>query len=185
MISLKDIISISGKPGLYRVIAQAKNGAIVESLESKKRFPIHSREHISSLESISIYTTEEDKPLKEIFSDIYTKENGGMAVASTESIEVLEQYLTEVLPTYDRERVYASNIRKLFVWYNLLQQSGNLKWIEPSEETEEEQHATKSIDQGSKRSDAVGKPSVTNKTSMKSTNMAKSKPVTQRKSGGA
>jgi len=185
MISLKDIISITGKPGLYKVVAQAKNGAIVESIENNKRIPIHSREHISALESISIYTTEDEKPLKEIYSDIYTKENGGKTIEHTENIEELTKYLESVLPNYDKERVYASNIKKLFMWYNLLQSSGNLKWIEKSEEDTEDQKTILTADKNNSRNDAIGKMSATGKTSMKNTNMAKQKTITQRKSGGA
>ncbi len=124
--NLTGIISISGKSGLYKVIAQAKNSVIVESLEDKKRVPAYATDRISALEDISIYTIEEDKPLKEVYRAIYDKENGGAAPSHKESEKTLRTYLEEILPDYDKERVYVSDIKKMFQWYNILQKSGNL-----------------------------------------------------------
>ena len=127
MMNLTGIISISGKPGLYKVVAQAKNSVIVESLEDNKRVPAYATDRISALEDISIYTYGEDKPLKEIYTDIFNKENGGATLSHKDDIKKLTAYLTEILPDYDQERVYSSDIKKLFQWYNLLHKSGNLK----------------------------------------------------------
>ncbi len=124
--NLTGIISISGKAGLYKVIAQAKNSVIVESLEDNKRIPAYATDRISALEDISIYTIQEDKPLKEVYRAIFEKENGGAAPSHKESEKVLRAYLEGILPDYDRERVYLSDIKKMFQWYNLLQKSGNL-----------------------------------------------------------
>jgi hypothetical protein len=125
--NLKGIISISGKPGLFKVIAQGKNNLIVESLIDKKRFPAYAADRVSALEDISIYTYDEDVALKTIYRAIYDKENGGVAPSHKDKETVLRSYLEEVLPNYDQERVYFSDIKKLFQWYNLLHSSGELK----------------------------------------------------------
>ncbi|HLP54394.1 MAG TPA: DUF5606 domain-containing protein [Fluviicola sp.] len=125
--NLTGIIAISGKPGLFKVVAQGKNNIIVESLEEKKRFPAYSSDRISALDDISIYTYEEDKPLKEIYKTIYEKENGGAILSHKEDLGKLTSYLLEVLPNYDQERVYPSDIKKLVQWYNLLLKAGELK----------------------------------------------------------
>lgn len=124
---LSGIISISGRPGLYKVIAQGKNSIIVESLTDKKRFPAYATDRISALEDISIYTYEGDKPLKEIFADIYVKQDGKEAPSHKEDVSVLQAYILEIVPDYDEERVYPSDIKKLVQWYNMLLKSGNLK----------------------------------------------------------
>ncbi|MES2554964.1 MAG: DUF5606 domain-containing protein [Bacteroidota bacterium] len=125
--NLTGIIAISGKPGLFKVVAQGKNNIIVESLEEKKRFPAYSSDRISALDDISIYTYEEDKPLKEIYKAIFEKENGGAILSHKEDLSKLSGYLLQVLPNYDQERVYPSDIKKLFQWYNLLLKAGELK----------------------------------------------------------
>lgn len=137
--NLTGIIAISGRSGLYKVVAQGKNNLIVESLEDRKRFPAYASDRISALEDISIYTYDEDVALKTIYDSIYTKENGGVAPSHKESKEVLENYLAEVLPNFDRERVYPSDIKKLFQWYNLLHKAGELNMEEETsvEETPE------------------------------------------------
>jgi hypothetical protein len=131
--NLTGIISIAGKPGLYRVVAQGNNNVIVESLEDNKRFPAHSNNRISALDDISIYTYEEDVPLKEVFDAIYKKENGGAAISHKENQNKLAAYMAEVLPNYDQERVYASDVKKLFQWYNLLHKAGALVMDEEKE----------------------------------------------------
>lgn len=134
--NLTGIIAISGKPGLFKVVAQGKNNIIVESLEDKKRVPAYASDRISALDDISIYTYDDDKPLKEIYADIYARENGGATLSHKEDPARLSAYLLEVLPNYDQERVYASDIKKLFQWYNLLHKAGELKAEEeaPKEE---------------------------------------------------
>lgn len=136
---LSGVISISGKPGLYKVIAQGKNNIIVESMIDKKRFPAYATDRISALEDISIYTYDGDKPLKEIFADIYGMQEGKEAPSHKEDITVLQEFLSDVLPNYDEDRVYPSDIKKLIQWYNMLLKSGNL---EPSEEDQEDTEET-------------------------------------------
>lgn len=136
--NLTGIIAISGRPGLYKVVAQGKNNIIVESLEDKKRFPAYSTDRISALDDISIYTYDEDKPLKEIYASIFEKQNGGPAISHKEDAAKLSASLLEVLPNYDQERVYPSDIKKLFQWYNILHKAGLLKLEEEAKEAEKE-----------------------------------------------
>lgn len=136
--NLSGIISISGKPGLYKVVAQSKNSIIVESLIDNRRVPAYATDRISALEDISIYTVESDKPLVDIFADIYAKQEGKEAPSHKEDISILREYFEEILPDYDDERVYPSDIKKLFQWYNMLLKSGNLTPEEPAKEEETE-----------------------------------------------
>jgi hypothetical protein len=124
--NLTGIIAISGKPGLFKVVAQGKNNLIVESLEDGKRLPAYSTDRISALEDISIYTYDEDVALGDIFDTIFNKENGDVAPSHKADKTTLENYLLEILPNYDQERVYFSDLKKIFQWYNLLHKSNLL-----------------------------------------------------------
>jgi len=137
-INLKDILSISGKSGLYRFVAQARNGIVVEALEDKKRFIAGAHEKVSSLEDIAIFTTGEEVPLSDVFLRIHEKENGGVALSARSGNNELKSYLREVLPEFDEEKVYVSDIKKLVSWYNILQEKSMLEIIEKEEETEED-----------------------------------------------
>lgn len=123
---LKTILSISGKPGLYKLISQGKNMLIVESLADKKRFPAYGNEKIISLGDIAMYTDSDDVPLREVFASMKKKENGATVAMDLKktSQDDLRAYLAEVLPTFDRDRVHVSDIKKLISWYNLLVVSG-------------------------------------------------------------
>lgn len=134
--NLTGIIAISGRPGLYKVIAQGKNSIIVESLIDNKRFPAYATDRISALDDISIYTYDEDAPLRDLLTAIYTKEGGKECPSHKEDLNVLQTYLLEILPNYDQERVYPSDVKKMFQWYNLLHKSGNLKVEEVKAEEE-------------------------------------------------
>jgi hypothetical protein len=142
--NLTGIISISGKPGLFRVVAQSKNNIIVESLDDKKRSPAYSTDRISALDDISIYTYDEDVSLKVIFKTIFEKEKGAETISHKEDKVKLENYLLEVLPNYDQERVYISDVKKIFQWYNLLHKAGELKLDEEAKEENKENKASKS-----------------------------------------
>lgn len=131
--NLTGIISIAGKPGLFKVVAQGKNNLIVESLEDGKKIPAYTSDRVSALEDISIYTYDEDASLVSIFDAIYTKQNGELAPSHKEEKNVLINYLLEILPNYDQERVYFSDIKKIFQWYNLLHSSGNISMEEKEE----------------------------------------------------
>ena len=123
---LKTILSISGKPGLYKLVSRGKNMLIVESLVDKKRFPAYGNEKIISLGDIAMYTDAEDVPLNKILEAMKQKENGTAVTLDTKkaSSDELYTYLETVLPNYDRDRVHASDIKKLISWYNLLVTSG-------------------------------------------------------------
>ncbi|MEG1579826.1 MAG: DUF5606 domain-containing protein [Bacteroidaceae bacterium] len=120
---IQTILSISGKPGLYSLISQGKGMLIVESINSeKKRFPAGGRDRVTSLNDIAIYTDDEDMPLMKVFVNIQKKENGAKTSVDpkTAKKEELAAYMADVLPTYDRDRVYLTDIKKLLVWYNIL-----------------------------------------------------------------
>ena len=132
---LKTILSIAGKPGLYKLISQGKNMLIVESLTDKKRLPAYGNEKIISLGDISMYTDDDDVPLREVLLSMKTKENG-QAVAldiKKASSEELNAYLAVVLPEYDRDRVHTSDIKKLISWYNILVGAGMTDFEEVAE----------------------------------------------------
>ena len=118
------IISVSGKPGLFQVISQSKNAVIAESLVEKKRLAINTKQNVSLLENIAIYTYEEDMPLLDVFTAIHNKTEGKEALSHKESSKKLTAFFTEVIPNYDDERVYASNIKKVIQWYNILTKAG-------------------------------------------------------------
>lgn len=135
---LKEILSISGKPGLQKLISNSSNAIIVESLMDGKRFPAYSNSKIIALEDISIYTEKEDMPLKEVFKRIYSKENGKTALSHKESNEKIITYFNEIVPEYDKERVYTSDMKKIIQWYNLLIEKDILKFEEKEEKEEKE-----------------------------------------------
>lgn len=124
---LSGIISIAGMSGLYKVIAQTKNGLIVESMIDKKRVQAFSTHKISALEDVSIYSTGDDVPLKDVFQKIYDKEKGGAAIDHKSADAELKKYFKTAFPEYDEERVYVSDIKKVLNWYNTLQKDGSLE----------------------------------------------------------
>jgi len=124
---LTDIITISGKSGLYTIIGQTKSNVIVESIADGKRFPTFSSNRISALKDISIYTNDGEASLSDIYQKIYKKENGKECISHNEPTDKLYAYLEEILPDYDKDQVYTSDIKKLFQWYNLLHKAEKLK----------------------------------------------------------
>ena len=134
---LKEILSISGKPGLQKLISNSSNAIIVESLIDGKRFPAYSNSKIISLEDISIYTETEDLPLKEVFKRIYDKEEGKKILSHKEANEKIIAYFNEIVPEYDKDRVYTSDMKKIIQWYNLLTEKGLLNFTEEEEEKKE------------------------------------------------
>ena len=132
---LSRIISIAGKPGLSKIVSQSRTGIIVESLVDGKRFPVMGTERISALEDISIYTYEEDVLLSEVFQKMSSHFKRGKATSHKESANKLKESFKEVLPNFDEDRVYNSDIKKVFQWYNLLLDKGLLE-TKVSEENE-------------------------------------------------
>jgi Domain of unknown function (DUF6852)/Domain of unknown function (DUF5606) len=133
---LKDIIAISGEPGLFRFIAQGKNSIIVEHLETKKRSSAYGSAKVSSLEDIAIFTEEEDVPLGKVFDIIDEKAAGGAVIDSKADATKLKSWFEEILPDYSRDKVYVSDIKKIAVWYNLLRKLNLLVKEEPEAEAE-------------------------------------------------
>lgn len=134
---LTKIISISGKPGLFKLVSQAKGGFIVEDLDKGKKTSISAQNNVSLLENVAIYGVAEEFPLKDVFTRIYNKENGGPAISHKESGANLRKYMEEILPEYDESRVYDSDLKKLFQWYNILQAKGLVTPEPVAEEAEE------------------------------------------------
>ncbi len=144
---LSKILSIAGKPGLFQMISQSKSGLIVESLTDGRRIPAFSHERISSLEEISIFTETDDVPLKDVFISIFKKEDGKKTISHKSSANDLKGLLSGVLPDYDEERVYVSDIKKLINWYNQLIEK-NLIDLEEKETTENKEEETPAEESG-------------------------------------
>lgn len=136
---LKKILSISGKPGLYKLISQGKNMLIVESLLTGKRSPAYAHDKVISVGDIAIFTENGEIPLPDVMNRMKEKENGAVASVSTKAEDkALRDYFAEILPDFDRERVYTTDIKKLIGWYNLLVEKGmtDFKTDEPEETAE-------------------------------------------------
>ncbi len=124
---LETILAISGKPGLYKLVSRGNRNLIVESLDAKhQRFPAFSTDRVISLADIAMYTDEEEVPLADVLSAIKAKEQGGKSSldAKKASKEQLFEYLGEVLPAFDRDRVFPSDVKKLLQWYDILIENG-------------------------------------------------------------
>ena len=133
---LKEILAISGQPGLYKYVAQSTNGVIVESLLDGKRMNASASSKVSALTEISIFTEGDDLPLADVFTNIYNHTGGKEAISHKEAPEKLKAAFAEVLPDYDRDRVHVSDMKKVFMWYNILLGAGLTEFKLP--ETEEE-----------------------------------------------
>lgn len=134
---LKDILSISGHSGLFKLVAQSSKSIIVESLETHQRMPVYFTSKVSALEDIAIFTDDDEIPLAQIFEKIYTMENKGQTSVSSKSTnEDIKDYFSDVLPDYDRERVYVSDMKKVLNWYNILLEQNLLNFEEKKKEDE-------------------------------------------------
>ena len=137
---LKTVLSISGRPGLYKLVSQGKNMLIVEAIGTGKRLPAYAHDKIISLGDIAIYTLEEDLPLADVFESIKEKNNGKTVdVKAMKGDKEIREYFATVLPDFDDERVYTNDIKKVFNWYNILVEAGmtDFKPAETEETTEE------------------------------------------------
>lgn len=121
---LEKIIAISGKPGLFRLVSQLKNGFIIEDVTTKKKMSIGNTSQVSLLDNIAMFTTDNEVPLFEVFENIAKANDYGQIIPHKSSDEELRQVMEAALPNYDRERVYVSDIKKLVQWYNTLQKAG-------------------------------------------------------------
>jgi hypothetical protein len=163
-INVKDLMSISGKAGLFRYLAQARNGIVVESLTEKKRTVAPPTVRVSALEDISIFTETEDMPLADVLFKIHEKEEGGTAFDPKSGNEELKAYFSEVLPEYDAERVYVSDIKKVLTWYNLLHELGLLEVVDKEQPREDTPDADDSSEnKGGSGSDSADEPKDTAK----------------------
>jgi hypothetical protein len=172
---LKDIISISGKSGLFSVVGKSKNNVIVESIIDKKIFPIFISNIFSSLSDISIYTYDEEILLSDIYRKIFESNDGKKTILHTEDISKLRKKLEEFVPNYDKEQVYNSDIKKLFQWYNILHDTKNLK-LKKAESVKDEEKVVKK-DKKPKKVSTKQKPKIT------SNQVTKKVVRTQKKSG--
>ncbi len=142
--NLEKVLSISGKPGLYELKLQTRSGFVAESLSDGKKISVSLKNNVSLLSEISMYTYTEEKPLAEIMRTIAIKENEGpTAVSHKEDTAKLIAYFKEILPDYDADRVYASDIKKVLNWYGILQSKGMVSKIEPSDDKIENAEETK------------------------------------------
>jgi hypothetical protein len=134
---LEKVLAIAGKPGLYKLVTQTRGGFVAESLLDKKRISIGIQQNVSVLSEIAIYTLAEEVPLVNVLSNIKAKENGKPAsVKPNDSNDKLEAYFFDILPDYDEDRVYVSDIKKIIKWYDLLQQHDMLHLLEVDEKAE-------------------------------------------------
>lgn len=140
--SLDKILAIGGRPGLYRLIAQTRSGLIAESLADGKKLSVGISNNVSVLSEIAIYTLEEELPLRAVFEKIQQKEEGKKtSVNHKDGKLALEEYFFEVLPNYDEDRVYPSDIKKVIQWYNLLLDNGITDFSDPDQVQEESEEA--------------------------------------------
>jgi len=193
---LKEILSVSGKPGLYKLISKGSNMTIVESLHDQKRIPVYTRDKVASLGEIFLYTDEGETSIGEIFTSIKEKEEGKNVSIDLSKAEPddLRAYLATLLPNFDRERVYPTDIKKLLKWYDLLIANGITDFSKKEEETnveevkenetlvEEEKEAQKTtaatnVPLATKTASATMKRKGVSMTSAKSAKTPKSKPM--------
>jgi hypothetical protein len=147
MMDLSKIMAIAGRSGLYKMITQTKNGIVIESMTDGKRATAFAHERISTLEEISVFTSGEDLPLKDVFKKIYDKLNGAQTVDPKSEQTDLKAYFSEFVPEYDSDRVYPSDIRKILTWYNILVEQNILEFTEEEEKKEEPQQESQSIEE--------------------------------------
>ncbi|MBN2213523.1 MAG: DUF5606 domain-containing protein [Bacteroidales bacterium] len=185
---LKDVLAISGHGGLFKFISQGRNGIIVESFVNKKRTFISSSVKVSSLGEIAIFTDSEEVSLSDVFKNIHQKENGGKAIDPKSSNEELKSYMAEILPDYDKERVYISDIRKVLTWYEILLENNLLVFDEKEESTEKEKEPSDDILKSKSLPEKGKKPGI-KKTAQKPVSTSKTTPsqkahmMTKKKTG--
>lgn len=138
MMNLQGILSISGKPGLYKIIGQSRGGVLVNKIGEKRKISVPGNARMSALEDIAIYTYDEEIPLKKVMFNIFNQEEGKATINHKISEEELKDFFRAILDEYDEERVYASDIRKIIQWYNILQSNDLLIVAEEVKEEKEE-----------------------------------------------
>ncbi|NWJ49664.1 MAG: DUF5606 domain-containing protein [Bacteroidetes bacterium] len=136
---LSQILSIAGKPGLFKLVAHSKNGLIIESLIDGKRINAFMNEKISSLEEISIFTSNEEMALKEVLRNMYTQTNGQKTIDHKSDDKAVKAFFGQAIPDYDQDRVYVSHMRKVIGWYNSLVDKGLIDFIDEDKKNESEE----------------------------------------------
>lgn len=150
---LKGILSIGGYSGLYKLIKQTKNGFVVESLTDKKRMQAFATSKISTLEDIAIYTETGEVSLKEVFKKMFEKENGKQTISHKSSADELKSLFADVLPDYDRDRVYVSDIKKVVNWYNQLVDLGLIDLEEDEQEEPKKENDENTVEKENNKED--------------------------------
>ncbi len=141
---LREILAITGKPGLFRIVSQGNRMLVVEELKTKKRFPAHARDKVVSLGDIAMYTDSGDKPLGEILDLVFARNEGKIIdVKKLVSEDRLREEFEAIIPDFDQERVYNNDIKKLFTWYNILVEEGMTKFTEDEPVSEEKSEDNK------------------------------------------
>lgn len=140
---LKTILSISGRPGLFKLVSQGKNMLIVESLTTKKRMPAYARDKVVSLGDIAIYTDGEEVPLSKVMTTIYEKNGKALDPNSYKTNDEIRDFFLDVLPNFDQDRVYLTDIKKIISWYNLLLEAGITSFEEEKTEENSEEKSAK------------------------------------------
>ena len=136
---LESVLAIAQKPGLFKLVTQTRGGFIAESLLDGKRISVNLNSNVSLLSEIAIYTLSKEVPLKDVFNKIKTKENSAKtSVSHKDSKDTLEEYFFEILPDYDEDRVYPSDIKKIVKWYNILHEHNMLGMLDDNSKDEEE-----------------------------------------------
>lgn len=183
--NLKGIIAISGRPGIFKVITQGKNSVIVESMLDKKRFPAHATEKISTLEDISIFTIDEDVKLVEVLAKMLEKYAGKEAPNHKIELPALEKEMGEIVPNYDKDRVYGSDVRKLFQWYNLLLKADLLKAETVVKEGDASDASDETLKKVKIKKEAVSKKPVSTGAPIKASKSSNSRKVAPVKTGSS
>ena len=179
---LSKIISVAGKAGLFRVVAQGRQSVIAESLLDGKRIPVHSSVKVNALDEISMFTTGDDVPLKKVLESLYAVEKGKESLDPKESEDKLFAKLGEALPDHDRERIYGSDVRKLFSWYQQLLKAGEFERKEEKKEEEPAERTARSKTAKDGEKKAKAEPSKKTAAGPKPAASSKAKATTMRKS---
>ncbi|RLD61220.1 MAG: hypothetical protein DRJ01_08310 [Bacteroidetes bacterium] len=143
---LKDILSITGQAGLFKLVSRTKTGLIVENVETKNRIPAFSTAKVSALEDIAIYTYDEDMPLADVLRKMHEKLEGKPAISHKSSADDLKDFFLTMIPNYDKERVYVSDIKKVVNWYNLLSRLDMIKLEDEKSEEKENDNDAEIVD---------------------------------------
>lgn len=177
---LKDILAISGQQGLYKLVAQNPKSIIVESLDTKKRIPVYQTTKVSALEDIAIYTNDEEVSLAVIFEKIYKIENkGACSIKKNASSNEIKEYFEDILPDYDKDRVYVSDMKKVLNWYNLVLAQNLLNFDEKVEKPVDAKEEKTTDTPKTKTIKAVKQPTVKK---IQSTTKSVKAPAAQKKS---